>query len=95
LLLLLWLPAVKKKLLRQHPHQRQLLHQPLLQRLQLMLSQLMLLLLQLLHQPQHLLLLLLLQKRLRSNSWQSKKNPALRGFFSPRLFESSGVLVFI
>jgi hypothetical protein len=53
----------------------------------------MLLLLQLLHQPQHLLLLL--QKRLRSNSWQSKKNPALRGFFSPRLFESSGVLVFI
>jgi hypothetical protein len=92
LLLLLWLPAVKKKLLRQHPHQPQLLHQPLLQ---LMLSQLMLLLLQLLHQPQHLLLLLLLQKRLRSNSWQSKKNPALRGFFSPRLFESSGVLVFI
>jgi hypothetical protein len=39
---------------------------------------------------QHLLLpqlLLLLQKRLRSNSWQSKKNPALRGFFSPS-FES-------
>jgi hypothetical protein len=35
----------------------------------------MLLLLQLLRQPQHLLLLL--QKRLRSNSWQSKKNPAL------------------
>jgi hypothetical protein len=35
---------------------------------------------------QHLLLrqlLLLLQKLLRSNSWQSKKNPALRGFFSP------------
>jgi hypothetical protein len=35
---------------------------------------------------QHLLLpqlLLLLQKHLRSNSWQSKKNPALRGFFSP------------
>ena len=28
------------------------------------------------------LLLLLLQKLLRSNSWQSKKNPALRGFFS-------------
>jgi hypothetical protein len=46
-------------------------------------SQLTLLLL-LLHQ--HLLLrqlLLLLQKLLRSNSWQSKKNPALRGFFSP------------
>jgi hypothetical protein len=93
LLLLLWLPAVKKKLLHQHPHQRQLLHQPLLQRLLLMLSQLMLLLLQLLHQPQHLLLLL--QKRLRSNSWQSKKNPALRGFFSSRLCESGVVLVFI
>jgi hypothetical protein len=92
LLLLLWLPAVKKKLLRQHPHQRQLLHQPLLQRLLLMLSQLMLLL-QLLRQPQHLLLLL--QKRLRSNSWQSKKNPALRGFFSPRLCEPREVLVFI
>jgi hypothetical protein len=46
-----------------------------------MLSQLMLLLLQLLRQPQHLLLLL---KPLRSNSWQSKKNPALRGFFSAR-----------
>jgi hypothetical protein len=44
-------------------------------------SQLTLLLL-LLHQ--HLLLRqMLLQKRLRSNSWQSKKNPALRGFFSP------------
>jgi hypothetical protein len=58
-----------------------------------MLSQLMLLLLQLLRQPQHLLLLL--QKRLRSHSWQSKKNPALRGFFSPRLCESRGALVFI
>jgi hypothetical protein len=91
LLLLLWLPAVKKKLLRQHLHQRQLLHQPLLQRLLLMLSQLMLL--QQLRQPQHLLLLL--QKRLRSNSWQSKKNPALRGFFSPRLCESREALVFI
>jgi hypothetical protein len=56
-----------------------------------MLSQLMLLLL-LLRQPQHLLLL---QKRLRSNSWQSKKNPALRGFFSSRLCESGVVLVFI
>jgi hypothetical protein len=55
-----------------------------------MLSQLMLLLLQLLRQPQHLLLLL--QKRLRSNSWQSKKTPALRGFFSPRLCESEKVL---
>jgi hypothetical protein len=54
-----------------------------------MLSQLMLLLLQLLHLP------LLLQKRLRSNSWQSKKNPALRGFFSPRLCESRKALVFI
>jgi hypothetical protein len=58
-----------------------------------MLSQLMLLLLQLLHQPQHLLLLL--QKRLRSNSWQSKKNPALRGFFSSRLCASGEVLFFI
>jgi hypothetical protein len=53
-----------------------------------MLSQLMLLLLQLL-QLQHLLHQ---QKRLRSNSWQSKKNPALRGFFSPRLCESEKVL---
>jgi hypothetical protein len=34
-----------------------------------------------LHQPQHLLLRP--QKLLRSNSWQSKKNPAMRGFFSP------------
>jgi hypothetical protein len=91
LLLLLWLPAVKKKKLLQH--QRQLLHQPLLQRLLLMLSQLMLLRLQLLHQPQ--LLLLRLQKHLRSNSWQSKKNPALRGFFSPRLCEPREVLLLI
>jgi hypothetical protein len=42
-------------------------------------SQLMLLHQLLLRQP----LLLLQLKRLRSNSWQSKKNPALRGFFSP------------
>jgi hypothetical protein len=42
-----------------------------------MLSQLTLLL------PQPLLRL---QKLLRSNSWQSKKNPAMRGFFSPLLF---------
>jgi hypothetical protein len=58
-----------------------------------MLSQLMLLRLQLLRQLQHLLLLL--QKHLRSNSWQSKKNPALRGFFSPRLCESGRALVVI
>jgi hypothetical protein len=52
----------------------------------------MLLHLQLLHQPQHLLLL---QKHLRSKSWQSKKNPALRGFFSPRLCESGEVRLVI
>jgi hypothetical protein len=45
-------------------------------------SQLMLLHQLLLRQPL-LLLQPLLLKRLRSNSWQSKKNPALRGFFSP------------
>jgi hypothetical protein len=68
--------VVKKKPLL-HPHQLPLLH---------------LLLKHLLHQPHPLLmlslltllplLLLHLQKLLRSNSGQSKKNPALRGFFS-------------
>jgi hypothetical protein len=68
--------VVKKKPLL-HPHQLPLLH---------------LLLKHLLHQLHPLLmpslltllplLLLHLQKLLRSNSGQSKKNPALRGFFS-------------
>jgi hypothetical protein len=70
--------VVKKKPLL-HPHQLPLLHlllKHLLHQLHPLLMPSLLTLLPL------LLLHLHLQKLLRSNSGQSKKNPALRGFFS-------------
>ena len=76
-----WPLAVKKKNQLQHLHPHLLL---LLQRLLLLLLQLLplqLLPLQLLPLQLLQLHLLLLQKLLRSNSFQPKKNPALRGFF--------------